>query len=72
MITRTEFKIVGKPLHPNKRPAVFELCDNFIKNGYQPIEDDDWRMLREEDGIIEFKNKHTLENFTCRIIYIHS
>jgi len=72
MIVKKEFKIVGKPLHPNKRPAVFELCEKFIANNYQSVEDDDWRMLREESGIIEFKNKHTLENFTCKITYIHS
>lgn len=72
MITKHEFKIVGKPLHPNKRPAVFELCEKFVQNQFQPVEDEDWKVLKEEDGIIELRNKNTLEYFTCKIIYIHS
>ena len=70
MSVKHEFKIIGKPLHPNKRVVVFELCQEFIEKN-EPIENDDWKVLREVSGIIELRNKHTLEFFECKIIYIH-
>lgn len=70
MNIKKEFSIIGKPIHPNKRVAIFELCNKFIQTKEQ-VEDEDWKILNEECNVINFENKHTRELFTCKIKYIH-
>jgi hypothetical protein len=63
------YKIIGKPLHPNKQKALFDMFDAWMNTGVDcRIESADWQILGEQGGEIIVENKHTQEKFTFVIL----
>lgn len=70
-MTKYSYKVVGKPLHPNKHQAIFDLCNAFMNiDGYERVENEDWKILGEQCGFISIMNKHTFEAFEILILNI--
>lgn len=66
---RAKFRIVGKPLHPNKHEAVFELCEKFMADETQN-ESEDWILISKDGPKFNLKNKNTFEVFVCQKNYL--
>jgi hypothetical protein len=65
MITQ-KFKIIGKPIHPNKHQTIFDMCEEYLINP-ERNENIDWTITSKQGAMIVIQNKNTLENFICRV-----
>lgn len=63
------YKIIGKPIHPNKHQVIFDLCDAFLKTS-ERVQNIDWKILGEQCGVISIMNKNTIEYFEILILNI--
>jgi hypothetical protein len=66
-----KYKLVGKPLHPNKQETIFPMLDEFMRptGNVNLTNSEDWQVLGEKCGELLVKNKHTLEIFSFIILY---
>jgi hypothetical protein len=66
-----QFKLIGKPLHPNKQNVLFQMFNDWLNTpGAERLENEDWRILGEQCAIITVQNKHTFEIFEFSILGI--
>lgn len=65
-MNQQKFRIIGKPLHPNKHQAIFELCEEYLGN-QERNESIDWAVTSKQGAMINIQNKHTFENFICKV-----
>lgn len=61
--------MIGKPVHPNKHAAIFELCEQYLANENNN-QNEDWIIISREGRNIGIKNKHTFETFICQKNYV--
>lgn len=64
---KPKYKLIGKPLHPNKHQVLFELFDAYFVNSSEN-ETEDWIITKEENSVLTVMNKHTFEEFTFIIL----
>lgn len=67
--TKYHYKLIGKPLHPNKQKALFDMFNVFMNSAIDcKVESDDWKILGKQGGQITVENKHTQETFDFVIL----